>query len=216
MLQVWGRRSSFNVQKVMWLIGELAISHQHIPAGGRFGIIDSPQFLAMNPHGRVPVIRDIDGTTVWESHSILKFLAAKYGQTRFWSEDASQRSVIDSWMDWCQTTLQPAFLTGIFWGFYRTPEAQRNAANIDKSLSLCAEYFQRLDRVLSFQDFIAGKSISLADIPLGTHLYRYFALDIARPSMPNVEAWYERLQQRPAFQEHVMVPFEELYGRLDY
>jgi glutathione S-transferase len=216
MLQVWGRRSSFNVQKVMWLIGELEIAHQHIPAGGEFGVIDSVTFLAMNPHGRVPVIQDIDGTTVWESHSILRFLAARYGQTTFWSEHASRRAVSDSWMDWCQTTLQPAFLTGIFWGFYRTPEAQRNAASIDKNLSLCAEYFQRLDRVLSAQDFIAGHLISLADIALGTHLYRYFALDIPRPEIPHVQAWYERLQQRPAFKEHVMVPFEELYGRLDY
>ena len=70
MLKVWGRRSSFNLQKVMWLVGELGLPHEHIPAGGSFGGLD-PAVLAMNPHGRVPVIDD-DGTVVWESHTILR------------------------------------------------------------------------------------------------------------------------------------------------
>ena len=58
MLKVWGRRSSFNVQKVMWLIGELDLAHEHIDAGGKAGRLDAPDFLAMNPHGRIPVIKD--------------------------------------------------------------------------------------------------------------------------------------------------------------
>ncbi|PCE23563.1 glutathione S-transferase [Paraburkholderia acidicola] len=216
MLQVWGRRNSFNVQKVMWLIGELGLSHEHIPAGGAFGITDTAAFLAMNPHGRVPVIRDDDGTVVWESHSILRYLAARYGTARFWLDDAVQRSQADRWMDWSQTSLQPAFLTGVFWGFFRTPEAQRNMPAIDASVRRCADYFQQLDRVLAGQPFLAGNSFTLADIPAGTHLYRYFELEIARPDIPNVEAWYERLKQRAAYREHVMIPFDDLRGRLDY
>jgi glutathione S-transferase len=216
MLQVWGRRNSSNVQKVMWLIGELDLPHEHIPAGGRFGLTQSPDFLAMNPHGRVPVIKDSDGTIVWESHSILRYLAGRYGSARFWSEDAGQRSQADRWMDWSQSTLQPAFLTGVFWGFYRTPEALRNAKSIDESLSRCAQYFQLLDRVLAERPFIAGDSLSLGDIAAGSNLYRYFELDIKRPDVPNVEAWYERLKLRTAYREHVMVPFDELFGRLAF
>jgi glutathione S-transferase len=216
MLQVWGRRNSSNVQKVMWLIGELDLPHVHIPAGGSFGQTQSAEFLAMNPHGRVPVIKDSDGTIVWESHSILRYLAARYGSPRFWSEDAGQRSQADRWMDWSQSSLQPAFLTGVFLGFYRTPEALRNAKSIDESLGRCAQYFQLLDRVLSERPFIAGDSLSLGDIAVGSNLYRYFELDIKRPAVPNVEAWYERLQLRPAFRQHVMVPFDELFGRLGF
>lgn len=216
MLQVWGRRNSSNVQKVMWLIGELDLPHEHIPAGGSFGLTQSSDFLAMNPHGRVPVIRDSDGTIVWESHSILRYLAARYGSPRFWSDDAGQRSQADRWMDWSQSTLQPAFLTGVFWGFYRTPEALRNAKSIDESLNRCAQYFQLLDQVLAERPFIAGDSLSLGDIAAGSNLYRYFELDIKRPDVPNVEAWYERLKLRPAFREHVMVPFDELFGRLAF
>lgn len=216
MLQVWGRRSSFNVQKVMWLIGELDLPHQHIPAGGAFGLKDTPEFLAMNPHGRVPVIRDSDGTVVWESHSILRYLAARYGGLEFWSDDPARRSQIDRWMDWSQTTLQPEFLTGVFWGFYRTPEAQRDVKAIERNVELCAQYFQLLNQVLSEQDFLAGQHLTLADIPAGTHLYRYFNLDIPRPDIPHVEAWYRRLQMSPAYRQHVMIPFDDLFGRLDY
>lgn len=216
MLQVWGRRSSFNVQKIMWLIGELGLAHQHIPAGGQYGIKDSPEFLTMNPHGRVPVIKDDDGTVVGESHSILRYLAARHGPSGFWSDDPAQRSQADRWMDWSQTSLQPAFLNGVFWGFYRTPEAQRDAQAIEKNISVCAQYFELLDQVLSEQPFLGGESMTLADIPVGTHLYRYFSLDIPRPSIPHVEAWYQRLWEREAYRQHVMIPFEELFGRLDY
>ncbi|WP_263263295.1 glutathione S-transferase [Pseudomonas sp. RIT-PI-S] len=216
MLHVWGRRSSFNVQKVMWLIGELELPHRHIPAGGEYGLKDTPAFLAMNPHGRVPVIKDSDETVVWESHSILRYLAARYGQSPFWSDNAAQRSEADRWMDWAQTSLQPTFLTGVFWGFYRTPEAQRDTAAIAQSVNRCAQYFQLLDQVLKEQPFLGGESMTLADITVGTHLYRYFSLDIRRPDIPHVEAWYRRLQRRPAFRQHVMIPFGELFGRLAY
>lgn len=216
MLQVWGRRSSFNVQKVMWLVGELGLPHEHIPAGGAFGLKDTPEFRAMNPHGRVPVIRDCDGTVVWESHSILRYLAARYGGPEFWSDDPARRSQVDRWMDWSQTTLQPEFLTGVFWGFYRTPEAQRDVKAIERNVALCAQYFQLLNQVLSEQDFLAGQHLTLADIPAGTNLYRYFNLDIPRPDIPHVEAWYRRLQMSPAYRQHVMIPFDDLFGRLDY
>jgi glutathione S-transferase len=119
-------------------------------------------------------------------------------------------------MDWSQTALQPAFLMGVFWGYYRTPEAQRDWPAIKKSLARCAAYFRLLDGMLEARPFLLGDRLSLADIPIGTALYRYFELDIERPDLPHVSAWYQRLQQRPAYREHVMLPFEELRGRLDY
>jgi glutathione S-transferase len=119
MLTVWGRRSSFNLQKVMWLVAELGIEHRHIEPGGQFGGLDTPEFRAINPRGRVPVI-DESGAVVWESHAILRYLAARYGRGSFWSDDEETRSFSDRWMDWAQTTLQPDFLVGVFWAFYRT------------------------------------------------------------------------------------------------
>ncbi len=213
MLKVWGRRSSFNVQKVMWLVGELGVAHQHVDAGGRFGGLDTPEYLAMNPHGRIPVVRD-DDATVWESHAILRYLAARFGAERFWSDDPVARARVDGWMDWSQTSLQPDFLVGVFWGFYRTPEDMRNWPAIRAALARSASHFAKLDRLLEGRSFLLGEALTLADITAGTSLYRYFELEIERPQLAHVERWYQTLQQRPAFREHVMIPFEELRGRL--
>jgi glutathione S-transferase len=214
MLTIWGRPSSFNTQKVLWLAGELELPHTHVPLGGRFGGLDAPAFGAMNPHRRVPVIDD-GGTIVWESHTILRYLAARHGGPRFWSADAAQRSHVERWMDWAQTTLQPDFLLGVFWGLYRTPEHLRHWPAINEKIARCARHFALLDRVLADRPFLCGDDLSLADIPAGTALYRYYELEIARPRVPNVEAWYARLQARPAYQQYVMVPFGELRGRLE-
>lgn len=215
MLQVWGRRSAFNVQKVMWLIDELGLAHEHIPAGGSFGIKDTPPFLAMNPHGRIPLIKDGE-TVVWESHSILRYLAAVYGKPTFWSDDPAVRSDSDRWMDWAQCSLQTAFIDGVFWGGYRTPEAQQNKQALAASLQRCTHYFKILDQHLRDRKYLAGEHFSLADIPAATHLYRYFEMDIERPEIPNVEQWYARLKDRPAYREHVMIAFSELRGKLDF
>jgi glutathione S-transferase len=215
MLTVWGRRSAFNVQKVLWLIGELGLDHRHIDVGGAAGGLDTPAFLATNPHGRIPVIDD-DGTVVWESHTILRYLAARYAPDRLWSDDPSARSEVDRWMDWSQTALQPVFLRGVFWGYFRTPEPQRNWPAINHALDQCAANFRLLDLWFSNRDFIAGDAFGLADIPIGTCLFRYFELDIERPDVPNVTTWYARLQNRSAYRSHVMLPFDELGGRLAY
>jgi glutathione S-transferase len=215
MLTIYGRMSSFNVQKVMWLVGELGVAHTLVQLGGSFGGLDTPQFRAMNPNGRVPVVND-DGVIVWESHAILRYLAARYGAPKFWSADPSERSQADRWMDWSQTTLQPDFLTGVFWGYYRTPAPQRNMLVVDEKVRRCAEHFQLLDSQLADRSFLLGEELSLADIPVGTHLYRYFNIEMARRDLPNVKRWYGELQRRPSYRSHVMIAFEELYGRLAY
>jgi glutathione S-transferase len=212
MLKVWGRRSSFNVQKVMWLIGELGLPHQRIDAGSDFGGLDTPDFLAMNPHGRIPVIMDGD-VAVWESHTILRYLAAKHGSGRFWSDDPAARARVEGWMDWSHTSLQPDFLVGVFWGFYRMPEEKRNWPAIKAALARCANDFGKLDRLLEGRTFLLGDTLSLADITAGTSLYRYFELEIERPQLARLERWYRALQEREAFRTHVMIPFGELRGR---
>jgi glutathione S-transferase len=214
-LRVWGRRNSANVQKVLWLIGELGLDYEHIPAGGAFGGLDTPAFLAMNPHGRIPVIEDGD-LVAWESHAILRYIAARYGQGRFWDADPAVRARHEAWMDWTQTDLQPAFVGGVFWGYYRTPEDQRNWPAIEASLRQCAVLFGRLDHAVAARPYLGGPDPSLADITAGAALYRYFELDITRPELPNVAAWYDRLRSRPAYREHVMVAFDDLKGRLSF
>ena len=214
MLTIWGRRNSLNVQKVMWLVGELGLAHHHVNAGGSFDGLDDPRFLALNPNGRVPVIDD-DGTVVWESHSIIRYLRARHGAGTIWRLEPAERSLADRWMDWALATLQPAFME-LFWGFYRTPDDRRNWHAIRDAIARCAECYLLLDRHLSERPYLAGADFTMADIPAGTTLYRYFALEIERPLLPNVDRWYRRLARRPAYQEHVMIEFDDLRGRLAY
>ena len=215
MLKVWGRRNSQNVQKVLWLLGELKLDYEHIPAGGPFGRLSDRGFETLNPNRLVPVIED-DGAAIWESHSILRFLAAKYGSPRFWPESPLERAAFDRWMDWCQTLWQPAFLTGVFWGYYRTPEPRRDWEAIRASLYRCSALMEIVESSFRDRDYIAGPNLTLGDIPFGASLYRYFELDIDRPSLPRVEAYYRRLSERPAYVEHVMVPYDDLKGRLQF
>ncbi|MDR6289382.1 glutathione S-transferase [Inquilinus ginsengisoli] len=212
MLTIWGRRNAFNVQKVMWLVGELDLPHTHVPAGGDFGGLDDPAFRAMNPHGRVPVI-DEDGTMVWESHAILRYLAARDG--RLWPQDPAERSQADRWMDWSLATLQRDFMD-LFWGHWRTPEADRDQEQIARKREACAGHFRLLDAHLADRPFLAGDAFGLGDIPAGTVLYRYFGMGLETPAVPHVRAWYARLAERPAYRQHVMMPFDDMYGRLAY
>lgn len=215
MLRVWGRRNSLNVQKVMWLLGELDLEHEHVPAGGPFGRVADPQFGALNPNRLVPVVEDEQGA-VWESHAILRYLAARHGGPDWWPHDPFERSLADRWMDWCQSTWQPAFIGGVFWGYWRTPEAQRDLAAIERSVEECARLVGLLDDALEGKAFLAGERLSLADIPLGASMYRYFEMPIERPCAPHVEAWHARLRERSAYREHVEVPFDDLKGRLAF
>lgn len=209
MLSVWGRKNSFNVQKVMWLIGELGLQYRSIPFGGPFGDCDTDEFATINPTRHIPVI-DLDEQVVWESHTILRFLAAS---SHFWLDDPLKRAHVECWMDWCQTTLEADLMMGVFWGLIRTPEAERDWPTINEKVARCYRHFEMLESILNRQPFLSGDSFGLADIPTGATLYRYFSLDIERPTIPAVEAWYQRLQSRPAYREHVMVSYDDLRGQ---
>ncbi|HTU58309.1 MAG TPA: glutathione S-transferase [Polyangiales bacterium] len=215
MLTVFGRRNSANVQKVMWLIGELRLPHRHVPKGGSFGGLDTLEYRAMNPAGKVPAIDD-QGVIVWESHAILRYLAARHGAELFWPEQPAKRARSEPWMDWSQSSFQPDFLNGVFWGLYRTPEPQRDWPAIRAALTRCEAHTKMMDDMLAQRPFLAGETLSLADISVGTLMFRYFTLDIERPARPHVEAWYRRLEDRPAYRESVMVPYDDLFGRLAF
>jgi glutathione S-transferase len=213
-ITIWGRRCSFNVQKVLWTLDELALSYQHIDAGGGFGGLDSPEFRAMNPHGLVPVLKDGEHA-IWESNAILRYLAASYGVGSLWDQNPVERSQVDRWIDWSASGLQPSFLR-LFWGYYRTPAEQRNAALLAAHHKDCDKHFKAMDARLELHPYLAGERFSLADIAAGTCLHRYFnmGLEVERP--PHVMAWLARLQQRQAFRKNIAVPFDALFGRLAY
>ena len=214
MLTIWGRRSSGNVQKVLWAAGELKLEYKHVPAGGPYGGLNDPEFLKKNPNGLVPVIED-DGMVLWESNAIVRYLTARYGKPPLWPDDPRLRAVADQWMDWSAQTFQPDIL-GVFVAYWRTPEAARNPQRIQTMMDRTLRDLQLLGGVLAQHRFLAGDEFSMADIATGAHLYRFLTMGFSLPKMPNIEAWYAGLTERPAYREHVMVSYEELRGRLTF
>lgn len=208
MLKIYGRKTSFNVQKVMWLTAELGIPHQRIDIGGRFGGLDTPAFLAMNPNGLIPVIED-DGVVVFESNAILRYLARKHGMSSWHPLDDGPTAQADQWMDWALSTLNEGFM-GVFVGWYRTKEPNRNWPAIKVSLDKLTKSYQLMERMLTLHPHLSGDKLTMGDIPAAATLYRYYTMDIERPSLPHVEAWYKRMQDRPAYREHVMVAYDEM------
>lgn len=204
MLRIWGRTTSINVQKVMWAVGELGLPHERIDAGGAHGGLDTKAYGALNPNRRIPTLED-GATVVWESNAIVRYLAAKYGAGSLWPEDLAARATADQWMDWQQTTLQPDMRT-VFWGLVRTSPEKRNKGEIAAAVESLEGIWARLDGHLRGRAFVAGDRLSMGDIPVGAMCYRYHALDVERPKLEHLAAWYERLKLRPAFCTHVMIP----------
>ena len=204
MVRIWGRTSSINVQKVMWTVAELGLPHERIDAGGPFGGLDGPEYAGLNPNRLIPVLQD-GATVVWESNAIVRYLAGRYGSGGLWPEDAGARSEADRWMDWQLTTLQPA-ITPIFWGLIRTPPEQRDLGLIAASAERLGQAMTILDGHLADRPFVAGDALTMGDIPVGCACWRYANLAIARPELPNILAYRARLEARPGYRAHVMLP----------
>jgi len=210
MLKVWGRRSSSNVQAVMWCIAELDIAHERIDAGHTFGVVDTAGYLAMNPNGTVPTIVDGDGAPIWETGAILRYLASRYGSQGFWPGDPAARAQVDKWAEWAKVNIATRFTVPIFWQIVRTPAAERDLDGVRRGLQTLDRFLAIADSRLAEGAWIAGDALTLADIQFGHCLYRYHDIDIDRTEHPNLERYYARLTDRPAFREHVMVSYDEL------
>jgi glutathione S-transferase len=205
MLEIWGRKNSFNVQKVLWCCEELEIPYQRHDAGGLFGGTGEDEYLQRNPTGLVPTIVDGD-LTLWESNTIVRYLAASYGAGGLWPETPAERALADKWMDYQLGTLFPAFKDALL-GLVRTAPENRNPEKIEASVRATAGKIAVLDAHLEDNDYVAGSSFTMGDMALGSLVYRWLELDIERPDLPSLRAWYERLASRPAYQKTVMVSF---------
>ncbi len=193
-LHIWGRMSSINVKKVVWTAQELGLDFQRTEAGGAFGLVKTPEYVRLNPNSLVPVIED-DGFVLWESNTIVRYLCASRDSAMY-PLDLRQRFDAERWMDWQQTTVNPASRAG-FWQLIRTPAAQQNPAVIAESNAAVEALMATLDAHLAGRSFMVGEAFSMADIPLALEVHRWHGLPQIRQSRPNIERWYASLQARP-------------------
>jgi glutathione S-transferase len=203
---VWGRATSSNVMKVLWALGELDLPFRRIDVGGSFGQTDTPDYRAMNPTGLVPTLQE-DAFTLWESNAIVRYVAHSHAAgSPLWPDDPHARATIDHWMDVQQTMLNRP-MSGVFWGLVRTAPDKRDLTAIAAAIADTARAWRLIEPHLERHAFITGPDFTLCDIPWGVHAHRWFNMDylgLARPELPALRAWYDRLSERPAYRQHVM------------
>ena len=195
-LRIWGRLTSINVKKVVWAAQELGLDFERVEAGGVHGVVKTPEYLRLNANALVPVIED-EGYVLWESNVIVRYLTAKHSMGQMYPTDLQQRFDAERWMDWQQTTVNPASRPG-FWQLIRTPADQRNVQAIADSNVAVERLMTTLDAHLAGRRFMLGEHFSMADIPLGCEVHRWFGLPQSREKRPHLERWFAELRDRPA------------------
>jgi glutathione S-transferase len=204
MLEIWGRSSSSNVQKVLWCCAELGLDYRRHDIGREFGGNREPAYLAMNPNGLIPTLTDGE-LVIWESNAILRYLAHRYDGERLYPKSLAARSQVDQWLDWELGTLAPAIFP-VFWGLIRTAPEQRDEKALAGATEKLIELWRLLDGQLAKRPYVAGDRLTLADIAMGNSVYRWFAFPIERPKLPMLRAWYDRIAGQPGFKEHIAKP----------
>lgn len=207
-IKLLGRITSANVQKAMWALEELGAPYEQTEMGGKFGGLDTPDYLAMNPNSLVPTLKDGD-LVLWESHAIIRYLAAKYGAGTLWPESPEDRAPVDQWTDWTAMRFQPAWID-VFMAVVRTPADKRDAHKIQAAVDAAEACFAIMDKQLDKTPFLAGDDLTYADIAAGVAMHRWTTMEIERRSFPAVQAWHGRLMARPAFVKTVNTSYDDL------
>ena len=205
-LKIWGRANSVNVQKVLWCLRELDLAYERIDAGMAFGRNRDPDYLAMNPNGRVPTLVDGD-FVLWESNSVMRYLVLAYAPgSPIYPAAPQRRAGVDRWLDWTLSTLQPVDRP-VFWALVRTPVAQRDMVAIQKDADAEAEVWRIADAQLETRRFIEGDDFTIADIALGAYARRWFGVEgVTKPRLPQLDRWFAQFDSRPGFAQFVAPP----------
>lgn len=203
MLKIWGRRSVANVQKVFWCVGELGLAYEHVTSPPPFEDPRERAYLAAKEKDTVPVIDD-DGVVLWEGNAIVRYLARKHGHGGIYPADPARLADADRWMDYQLSTVRVHI--------HPLMREDIGPAEIARHARALVNVMGPVEATLARQDYLAGDRFTIGDIPVGIVTYRYFILNIERPPMPAIEAWYDRLRARPAFRSHVIPPEDPKIG----
>lgn len=213
MRRLYGRATSSNVQSVMWCLAELGLDVTRIDIGEGFGGLDTPEFRAMNPNGTIPVLQE-GALTLFESAAIIRHLARVHGGASFWPKDPAKRAYVDQWAEWAKQNVANKFTGPVFWRVVRTPKPLRDPDAIQAALDRLTWSLRIAEGQLQNHAYLAGDTLTPGDIHMGHVLYRYFDIDIERAQLPNLRDYFDRLTQRPAFKDHVMISYDVLRDTL--
>lgn len=206
-ITIHGRANSINVIKALWCAEELGTAYERLDAGMEHGVVDTPEYRAINPNGRIPALTHGE-VALWESNAICRYLCLLHGGDArgLYPQAPGARASVERWLDWQLSTLSPAE-RGLFWGTVRTPEAQRDMAAVRAAMEAAAGCWAILDgRLADGRPFLDGATFTLADLVLGSFARRWFGEEVRVAGMPRfaaLEGWYARLGERPGFRRWV-------------
>jgi glutathione S-transferase len=144
----------------------------------------------------VPLLED-GPFTLWESNVIVRYLCAKHSDGQLYPGSLEGRFDAERWMDWQQTTLNPAGRDA-FVQLIRKPGGQVDAAKVNASIAATEPLLDLLDAHLARQPFMAGSTLTMADIPVACEIHRWWGLPLARKPRPHLEHWYQQMLAHPA------------------
>ncbi|MBG9388528.1 glutathione S-transferase family protein [Caenimonas aquaedulcis] len=196
MLKIWGRITSINVRKVVLAAQWMGIPFERTDAGAQYGVVTTAEYREKNPNSLVPLMED-DGFVLWESNVIVRYLCAKHASGTLYPEALKARFDAERWMDWQQTTLNPAGRNA-FIQLFRTPADQRSPAVIAESVAAMQPLMARIDAHLAKQSFMAGNTFTMADIPIACDVHRWQGLPLEHPALPHLQRWYAGILSNPA------------------
>jgi glutathione S-transferase len=196
--------SSINVRKAVWAAQEVGVPFGRTDAGMAFGVVGTPQYLAMNPNALVPTLQDGE-LVLWESNVIVRYLCARYAPDRLYPSDLATRFQAERWMDWQQTTFSPSGRNA-FWELIRIPEAQRDMQKVEASIASTEPLLDRMENHLAKNAFMACGRLTMADIPLACEVHRWYGLGVTQTKRPHLEAWYAKILALPASANVLTLP----------
>ena len=197
MLKLLGRKTSGNVQKVIWYLEERGLEYTREDYGQQFGNTADRAYLELNPNGKVPTLVDGD-VVVWESNAILRYLCNRTDDDAFYPADPALRSQVERWMDWLLASLNSPYMA--LFRETKKPKGERDAQSLAAYGAEMAALLEILDGALEGRQWLAGDTISLAEIGLGPIVQRCLGFPIELPKLVAVRAWQQRIAARPAFQ----------------
>jgi len=200
MIRIWGRSTSSNVAKVLWTLDELRLEYEQKPVGGEVSPLGTDEYLRLNPNARIPTLED-GGLILWESNAIVRYLAARYGRSVLWPEDAVERARTDKWMDWASLNYAAALST------VRT--AIKNAApkaEIDTGLEKLDHLAGILDTAVEHNSYVGGERLGMGDIALAPHVHRWRRLNFRSAAHPALCRYHTQLCTHEYYRQHISQP----------